>query len=170
MSKNKKNKELDLASEYIFLSYSGLQGLSILGPILSLLNTGIKLAKCGIFCTEKAKPHALRVIEFLKSYKTIDFEIEIVDVEDDNSSIDVVSNWLDNNYIDNRKLIFNTAGGQNKNIPLCLHKLLPKLDCLFVASSEVYRLYDVKSNKTITLKNSNKLSVEQLLEVQGVTY
>lgn len=170
MSKNKKNKEIDLASEYIFLSYSGLQGLSILGPILSLLNTGIKLAKCGIFCTEKAKPHALRVIEFLKSYKTIDFEIEIVDVEDDNSSIDVVSNWLDNNYIDNRKSIFNTAGGQNKNIPLCLHKLLPKLDCLFVASSEVYRLYDVKSNKTITLKNSNKLSVEQLLEVQGVTY
>ena len=105
MSKNKKNKEIDLASEYIFLSYSGLQGLSILGPILSLLNTGIKLAKCGIFCTEKAKPHALRVIEFLKSYKTIDFEIEIVDVEDDNSSIDVVSNWLDNNYIDNRKSI-----------------------------------------------------------------
>ena len=170
MSKNKKNKELDLASEYIFLSYSGLQGLSILGPILSLLNTGIKLAKCGIFSTEKSKPHAVRAIEFLKSYKTIDFEIEIVDVEDDNSSIEVVSNWLDNNYIDNRKSIFNTAGGQNKNIPLCLHKLLPKLDCLFVASSEVYRLYDVRNNKPITMKNPDKLTIEQLLEAQGVPY
>ena len=170
MSKNKKNKELDLASEYIFLSYSGLQGLSILGPILSLLNTGIKLTKCGIFSTEKSKPHAVRAIEFLKSYKTIDFEIEIVDVEDDNSSIDVVSNWLDNNYIDNRKLIFNTAGGQNKNIPLCLHKLLPKLDCLFVASSEVYRLHDVRNNIPVTLKYPEKLTIGQLLEAQGVPY
>ncbi len=185
MSKNKKDKNNFGDTNFKFFTYVGLQVMATLSPILSLYNSGINLKKIFLFATLDPKKApvsdpsiprtgasyegALRIKKYLADNK-IDIEVEIVQIENDSSCIDVFIDNFNQNYEEGYKTIFGSEGGQNAYLVPAFYKLRDKFDYFSIASGVKNKLVDAKSFSIENLKDPIQVSAEDILKLQNVNY